>query len=195
MVVLGSRAGITLAVFEEVAWRGEPVLVEASALQAADVARDAFLRLSSRPDVTIYGVTSRMATEPQQPDIAGRRHQARAAALRAVSFGEPLPERVARGIALARLANFLGGHAAVSARLIEAVASLLDNGRVVPSVPAQGNGGSGEILALGHLFGPRDRIGRPGREGRTRADQRFTVRGRPRRRCSRCGRAAPDARL
>ena len=71
-----------------------------------------------------------------------------------MSFGEPLPERVARGIVLARLANFLGGHAAVSARLIEAVASLLDSGRVLPSVPAQGNGGSGEILALSHLFGP-----------------------------------------
>jgi histidine ammonia-lyase len=153
-VALGSRAEITLDVFERVAWRGESVRIETSALERADATRKAFLRLLARPEMTVYGVTSGYG------DRAGgrlssddRRRQSAAAAFRAVSFGEPLPERVVRGIVLARLANFLDGHAAVSSRLVEAVASLLEDGRL-PPVPLQGNGGSGEILALSHLFGP-----------------------------------------
>ena len=66
----------------------------------------------------------------------------------AVSFGEPLPRRVVRGIVLARLANFIEGHAGVTPELVEAVAAVLD-GRDLPPVPRHGNGGSGEILALG----------------------------------------------
>ncbi len=155
MVVLRSRVEITLDVFERVAWRGEPVRVEVSALEAADAAREAFLRLVARPDITVYGVTSGYGDRAgDRLDETERRHQAGAAAFRAASFGEPLPTRVVRGIVLARLSNLLGGHAAASGRLIEAVASLLDGGRVLPVVPGQGNGGSGEILALSHLFGP-----------------------------------------
>ena len=87
-------------------------------------------------------------------DEEERRRQAPAAALRAASFGEPLPERVTRGIVVARLANFLDGHAAVSSTLVENVVALLNDGEPLPAVPVQGNGGSGEILALAHLFGP-----------------------------------------
>ncbi len=155
VVVLGSRVEITLDVFEQVAWRDAPVRIEATTLQLADAAREAFLRLIARPEVTVYGVTSGYGDRAgQRLDDASRQLQARSAAFRAASFGEPLPERVVRGIVLARLANFLGGHAAVGARLIEAVASLLGGDRPLPVVPSKGNGGSGEILALSHLFGP-----------------------------------------
>ncbi len=153
-VTLGSRVEITLDVFERVAWCGESICVAPSALQRADETRRAFLRLLARPEVTVYGVTSGYGDRAGiRLDEEGRRRQAPAAALRAASFGEPLPERIVRGIVLARLANFLDGNAAVSASLVEAVASLLD-GDPLPTVPAQGNGGSGEILALAHLFGP-----------------------------------------
>jgi histidine ammonia-lyase len=153
-VALGSRVEISLDVFERVAWGGESVRVEAAALQRVDETREAFLRLLSRPDVTVYGVTSGYGDRAGgRLDADERRRQAVAVAFRAATFGEPLPERVARGIVLARLANFLDGHAAVGTRLVEAVASLLDGPRL-PEVPLQGNGGSGEILALSHLFGP-----------------------------------------
>ena len=154
-VALGSRVEITLDVFEQVAWRGESVRIEAVALERADDTREAFLRLLARPDVTVYGVTSGYGDRAGgRLDRDDRRRQALAAAFRAASFGEPLPERVVRGIVLARLSNFLDGHAAVSAQLVEAVASLLDESGRLPPVPLQGNGGSGEILALSHLFGP-----------------------------------------
>ena len=154
MVVLGSRFDITLDAFERVAWGRDPVRVAPKALARAAEAREAFLRLAGRPDVTIYGVTSGYGDRAgERLDDEERRGQAPAAAYRAGSFGEPLPERVVRGIVLARLANLVDGYAGVSSRLIEAVASLLDGGPL-PRVPAQGNGGSGEILALAHLFGP-----------------------------------------
>ena len=153
-LALGSRDEITLEVFERVAWRGEAVRIETAALERADATRKAFLALLARPEVTVYGVTSGYGDRAGgRLDDEERRRQALAAAFRGASFGEPLPERVVRGIVLARLANLLEGHAAVSARLVEAVASLLD-GDPLPAVPLQGNGGSGEILALGHLFGP-----------------------------------------
>ena len=153
-VMLASRVEITLDVFERVAWRREPVAVAPAALERADETRAAFLRLLDQPDVTVYGVTSGYGDRAgDRLDEDERRRQAPAAALRAASFGAPLPERVVRGIVLARLANLLDGHAAVSSELVAAVASMLD-ADALPSVPAHGNGGSGEILALAHLFGP-----------------------------------------
>ena len=74
-----------------------------------------------------------------------------------LAFGEPMPERVTRGFVLARLANFLGGHAAAPPSVAEAIAELLD-GRPLPPVPRHGQGGSGEIIPLGHLLGPVRRI-------------------------------------
>jgi histidine ammonia-lyase len=154
MVVLGSRREITLETFERVAWRGERVRIAPEALARVAAAREAFLRLAARPDVTIYGVTSGYGDRAgRRLDENERREQAVAAHNRGASFGEPLPERVARGIVVARLANLVDGYAAVSPELVEATAALLD-GDPLPRVPVQGNGGSGEILALGHLFGP-----------------------------------------
>jgi histidine ammonia-lyase len=155
-VTVSSRSQVTLELFERVAWRGEPVEIPAATRRHADTTRAAFLRLLDRPDVTIYGVTSgygdraALRLTPEE-----RRRHAATAAHRDASFGKPLPERVTRGIVLARLANLLDGHAAVSGRLLAAVAAMLDPARgPLPAVPVQGNGGSGEILALGHLFAP-----------------------------------------
>ncbi len=155
-VTLSSRSQITLELFERVAWHGEAVAVPAGTLQHADAARAAFLRLLARPGVTVYGVTSGYGDRAAvRLSLEERRRHSATAAHRDASFGEPLPERVARGIVLARLANLLDGHAAVSGRLLEAVAAMLDPASgPLPAVPLQGNGGSGEILALGHLFAP-----------------------------------------
>src|SRR5439155_2239807 len=153
-VTLASRADIPLEAFERVAWRGESIDIAPEALERIDAARAAFLRLIEQPEITVYGVTSGYGDRAGvRLGVEERALQAKQAMHAAGSFGKPLPERVARGIVLARLANFLDGHAAVSARLATAVADLPDGGRL-PSVPERGNGGSGEIVALAHLFGP-----------------------------------------
>ena len=154
-VALGSRRDITLEAWERIAWGREHVRVESAVLGRIDAARASFLRLIDRRDVTVYGVTSGYGDRAGDGlDEEERRRQAPAAAFRAASFGEPLPERVTRGMVVARLANFLDGHAAVSSTLVENVVALLNGGEPLPAVPVQGNGGSGEILALAHLFGP-----------------------------------------
>jgi histidine ammonia-lyase len=153
MVTLTRRSDITLQSFEAVAWRGEGVRLAPPALARIAEARAAFLRLIEDPTVTIYGVTSgygsragqRLKPEERKAHAAVSNHGT------AATFGEPFPKRITRGFILARLANFLEGHAAVRPKLAEAVAAMLDQGSL-PDVPSIGNSGAGEILALGHLF-------------------------------------------
>lgn len=108
-------------------------------------------RVAAEPRALIYGVTS----APGDSAPAALTDEARAERpdrlWTAMSFGDPLPDRVVRAILVARLANFLDGHAAVRSHLAQAVADMLHAPRL-PRVPAQSNGGSGEILALGTLF-------------------------------------------
>jgi histidine ammonia-lyase len=153
-LVLESRRDITIDAFRRVAWRGEAVRLHEQVVAAIDRARRAFLSLlESDPELVVYGVTSgygQMAHLRYAPEER-KEHARRPPIATMTSFGEPLPERVARGMVLARLANFVEGHAAVSPGLAQAVAGLLD-GAPLPPVPALGNGCPGEIQALGHLF-------------------------------------------
>jgi histidine ammonia-lyase len=152
-VTLAQRADITLGAFARVAWHEEDVTVAPRALAEVARRREQFLALvTSDPSRRFYGVnvhagdgSDRVMTEAEQLDYNRGLHSA-------TSFGEPLPRRVVRGFVLARLANFIEGHAAVSPELVTAVAARLD-GRALPPVPRLGNGGSGEILPLGWLFG------------------------------------------
>jgi len=153
-VVLDRRADIDLEAFRRVAWQGEGLRIAEPALVRIASCRAAFLRLiDSDPQLVVYGVTTAMG------ELASRRlnqeERQRHARLKpfaaATSFGEPLPQRIVRGIILARLANFLEGHAATSPRIALAVAGMLDGGPL-PKVAATGQGGAGEILALYPLF-------------------------------------------
>lgn len=154
-VTLRTRADITLDAYRRAAWEGEDVRFDPLALARMAECRAAFLRLIEDPDVVVYGVTSgygqmaHLRFTPEQRSAHARKPPHTAMA----SFGAPLPERVARGMVLARLANFVDGHAAISPALATAVAGLLA-GAPLPPVPALGNGCSGEILALSHLLTP-----------------------------------------
>ena len=152
-VVLRDRSDITVDAVRRVAWQGEDVRVHPDALERIGACRHSFMELiESDADITIYGVTTGMGEEASvKLSPEERKAQAARPLLAGASFGRPLPERVVRAIVLARLANFLGGNAAARPELVEAVAAMLD-GRSLPEVPVQGNGGAGEILALGHLF-------------------------------------------
>ena len=151
-VTLTRRADINVASFARVAWQGETVTIAPDALEVVARRRGDFVALvAADPTRKLYGVnvhagdgSDRLMTEAEQRDYARGLHSA-------TSFGEPLPCRVVRGIVLARLANLIEGHAGVTPGLVQLVAARLD-GRELPPVPRLGNGGSGEILALGWLF-------------------------------------------
>jgi len=151
---LSSRADFTLANFQRVAWQGASAGFSKSALRRMGQTRRQFLALlDSDPAITIYGVTSgygQMASKRLSP--AERKKHARTPPHGSlVAFGIALPERVARGIVFARLTNYVEGHAAISPELAAAVAGLLD-GRKLPEVSLEGQGGAGEILGLAPLF-------------------------------------------
>ncbi|HEV8391208.1 MAG TPA: aromatic amino acid lyase [Dongiaceae bacterium] len=153
-VVLSSRADLNLDNAYRVAWRYENVRLSDTALRRIADCRETFLRLiDSEAAPSIYGVTTAMGELASHR--LGQSERDRHARLKpfaaATSFGNPLPQRVARAIVFARLANFIEGHAATSRRIAEAVAAMLDGG-TLPAVPGFGQGGAGEILALYPLF-------------------------------------------
>ena len=152
-VELARRGDIDLVAFGRVAWDGEGVEIAPTALELIGDRRRRFEAfLEAHPERRFYGINVHAGDGSHRPlDDVARRDYARGMQS-AVSFGAPLPRRVVRGIVLARLANFVEGHSAVTPGLAVAVAAMLD-GRALPDVPAHGNGGSGEIPALGALFG------------------------------------------
>ncbi len=155
-IPLQTRSEITLDLVHAVAWRGAALEIAPEALARMDRCQQSFEalvseRLRGDPQALIYGVTS----APGDAAAAALTDEAREhrpdRLWTAMSFGEPLPDRVVRAIVLARLANFLDGHAAVRGLVAQAVAGMLDGDRL-PAVAVQSNGGSGEVLALGSLF-------------------------------------------
>jgi histidine ammonia-lyase len=154
-VPIGTRADVSLAAVRRVAWDGEGVELAAEAIERMDRCHAAFAalveaRVAEDPGALIYGTTTAPgdgAAVALTPAAQARRPTR---LWTAHAFGEPLPERVVRAIVLARLSNFVDGHAAVRGSVAQAVAAMLEE--PLPAVPAQGSGGSGEVVALGRLF-------------------------------------------
>ncbi|WP_374651800.1 aromatic amino acid lyase [Dongia sp.] len=150
---LNRRADLTLDAYRRVAWEGAGVRLGPVAQKAMAEARRAFIHLlDTDPDITVYGVTSGYGQHANKrfTGEARRSHAQRPPRSAAVAFGPPAPERVARGIVLARLANFIEGHAAITPALADRVAGLLD--AALPQVSLSGQGGAGEILWMAPLI-------------------------------------------
>jgi histidine ammonia-lyase len=151
-----NRSDITLELVHAVAWRGLSLEIAPEALALMDHRQGAFEalvadRLRDDPQAFIYGVTSAPGDAAAATLDQAAREERPTQLWTAMSFGEALPQRVVRAIVVARLANFLEGHAAVRSQTAQAVANMLDASRL-PSVSSQSNGGAGEVLALGTLF-------------------------------------------
>jgi histidine ammonia-lyase len=153
VAVLASADDVDLDVFRRVAWEGEGVELTASALEWMAARRASFEAfVAAAADRHLYGVTTahhRGAAELLSPDA--RAAYARSIPPTPASFGPALPERVVRGIVLARTAGFIGGEAAVRPELAVAVASMLTS--PMPTVAARGHGEPGEIGTLRAVFG------------------------------------------
>lgn len=152
-IVLRTRRDITLEAAERVGWRGAAVAIAPEALQRMADARAAFERLIADPELVVYGVTSGYGQHahvrvPPEERLLNARHPP---VTMQANMGRPFPLRATRLMALARLANFLDGHAAVRPELALAVAAMLE--RPLPPVPCQGAVSAGEILPLSWLFG------------------------------------------
>jgi histidine ammonia-lyase len=159
MLVLRGRDDFTLENYRRVAWEGEAVELGPEALETIARRRAELLDLVERtPERHYYGTTTRPGEGVKRTlTDDDKRDYERHVTAPPGTYGEPLPERVARGIVLARLTNFVEGHAGVRPELAAAVAGLLD-GDPLPSVPSRGN--VWEVPVSSHLYGPMvDRLG------------------------------------
>jgi histidine ammonia-lyase len=150
------RSDITLELIHAVAWRGTGLEIAPEAVALMDRCHETFealvaQRLRDDPRSLIYGVTSAPGDAAGAALDQQGREERPTRLWTAMSFGERLPERVVRAIVIARLANFLEGHAGVRGQTAQAVASMLELSEL-PAVASESNGGSGEVLALGTLF-------------------------------------------
>ena len=153
-VTLDRRTDINLDAAYRVAWQAEDVALSEAALSRIDECRQSFTALiENDPSMFVYGVTTGFNQAAKtQLDESGRARQAqRKPFASAVLFGDPLPERVVRIIVLSKLTTFIEGHAAVTPKLAQSVAAMLD-GRALPEVPADNNDAGGQITMMTHAF-------------------------------------------
>lgn len=151
---LSTRRDFSLENYLDVAWKKTPATFSQMALDKITASRDTFMAfLDSDEHPVIYGVTSgygQMAKNHLTPEER-KKHAATLTHVPATSFGEPLPDRIVRGITFARLVNFVEGHSAITPELALKVSNMLSD-ETQPFVPALGNGTAGEIQALAWLF-------------------------------------------
>lgn len=150
-VTIDSIDDFTLEAYQRVAWQGEGLDFTSNCLQRMRDYRKEFLEvLAAQADAPIYGVN--VGAGDGSFEHLGEEAQSsyRLGLNSATSFGRSLPEHVVRGIVFARLSSFVDGSSAVTPELAAHTAAMLR--APLPSVPAEGTGGSGEILPLGHLF-------------------------------------------
>lgn len=148
-ITIESIQDFTLEAYRRVAWHGETLQISPKCLHQIQEWRDEFLAvLATQANTPIYGVNVGAGDGSFQflDDQSNYHHGLNSA----TSFGRPLPEHVVRGMVFTRLSSFVDGTSAVSPELVEHVAAMLQG--PLPPVPAEGTGGSGEILPLGHLF-------------------------------------------
>lgn len=152
-MLITSASDLTLETYRRVALNSENLSVSDELLAAVVDWRAEFVDVLQNTYAAgpIYGVNVGAGDGSFQGLNHSERGNYQTGLNSATSFGEPLPQRVVRGIVLARLASFLDGTSAVTPALVEHLCSMLNEG-ALPKVPSQGNGGSGEILPLGHLF-------------------------------------------
>jgi histidine ammonia-lyase len=157
MVVLHDRRDFTLDTYRCVAWEGEPVQIAPGALERIGERRASLERLvANSPDRHFYGTTTIHGEGVKALLTPEQRRAYLDRGIPTWTFGDPLPQRVARGIVFTRLINFVEGHAGVRPVLVEAVAEYLD-GREL-TVPSRGH--SWEIGVPGHIYkGLQERVG------------------------------------
>jgi histidine ammonia-lyase len=131
---------------------GAPVELDPSAMDAV-AASESFVREAVEQGKVAYGITTGFGhfatvTIPGRDVEALQRNLIRS---HAVGVGDPLPDRVVRGIIVLRLNCLLKGRSGIRVSTLHSLASMLNEG-VLPVVPCQGSvGASGDLAPLAHV--------------------------------------------
>jgi hypothetical protein len=195
---------LTLARFRDVVLEGAECSLTAEARERVDTARRAVEETVRRGE-PIYGVNTGfgdLATVGiEEKNLALL--QERLILSHCAGVGEPLPDRVVRGMLLLRANTLARGHSGVRALLIDSLLTLLNSG-VLPLVPSRGSvGASGDLAPLAHLALPLLGKGEVRLEGRVLSiwsrpspPMRCAARMPPSTHdCTRCGRTRGNGRV
>ncbi len=152
MITVSGRGDITVEVVERVSWGRERVRLAPRALDVVERAHGEVARALAGGRRT-YGLNTGMgylAGKDLHPREQ-RAHQRNLLIGRAVGGPPYLPPAEAKAVLLIRLAEFLSGHAGVSAALCRFLVARL-NDDFVPAIPRAGIGCAGEVIPLAHAF-------------------------------------------
>jgi len=153
-VTLDTSRDLTLESFRQISRDGASCALSEAALDRVARRREEFLAfVRHNEDRLLYGITTRHHVGAKTLlDAASRDEFARRLPPTPAGFGEPLPERLTRGVVACRLADVLNGTAPLRAGTVRRLTALLDG--PLPEVPRHGHGEGGDITALAHLFRP-----------------------------------------
>jgi histidine ammonia-lyase len=154
IIILDTSRDLTLESMRQITRDGASCVLSEAALDRVARRREQFLAFVRRnEDRLLYGITTKHHVGAKTLlDAASREEFARRLPPTPAGFGEPLPERLTRGVVACRLADVLNGTAPLRVDTVRRLTALLD-GRL-PPVPRHGHGEGGDITALAHLFRP-----------------------------------------
>lgn len=143
---------LTPDVAEDIVFRGAKAALSPQAQQRVAASHQALLQVLRR-EIPVYGVNTGFGAFSRvrisKEDLS--RLQLNLVRSHATGVGEPLPERIVRGILLFRVNSFLQGASGVRPELVALLLEMLNRG-VYPVIPAQGSvGASGDLAPLAHL--------------------------------------------
>ncbi|MGW6174112.1 aromatic amino acid lyase [Arthrobacter sp. NPDC055138] len=151
--VIDGVQDLTLELFEDVTRHGGTIQLSSALKQRIDERRAEFLAfVEYNREVRLYGITTmhHVGAKNVMEDVALSEYSTRMPASGS-TFGPGLPDRLARGIIVARLADFLNGTGCLRSETVERITDMLAEPEQ-PFVPERGCGEPGDIIPLGYLF-------------------------------------------
>lgn len=151
--VISNIEDITLELYKDVTIGRNVIRLSESLQRKIDERRTEFLDyVKKHRNNHLYGITTRQHVGAKKvlDDDSLKEFGSRLPAYGA-SLGEKLPDRLVRGIIIARLADYINGTSGIRSKTVMNMLKMLDKD-TLPKVAARGNGEPGDIIVLGALF-------------------------------------------
>lgn len=151
--IISSIDDLNLDVYEDITRKRGTAEISGELAEKIDKRRDEFAEFVEQNRAEhLYGITTRQHTGAKRvlEDDELKEFGSRLPATAALA-GPAYPDRIVRGILLARIADYVNGTSCVRSSVVSHILSMLERDEL-PKVPSRGNGECGDILALGSLF-------------------------------------------
>ena len=149
---INSINDINLSLYNDVTRKNINILLSADLKENIDYRRAEFESyVEENRQKNLYGITTRqhvgakhVLTDNELSEFGSR------LPAYGSSMGTSLPERLTRGIIVARLADYINGTSGIRSKTVIKMLEMLES--PLPKIPMKGNGEPGDIISLGALF-------------------------------------------